>query len=94
MPPPLSMSDPRYRLARWRRLREQVIRRDGVRCSTPGCTTDMRGKYKIHVDHIVEVRDGGPFWDPTNLHVLCKPHHRSKTILTAAIRSEPVSPNA
>ena len=47
-----------------------------------------------HVDHIIEVRDGGDFWNPLNLCVLCKPHHDAKTMAVLADRTEPVSPNA
>jgi 5-methylcytosine-specific restriction endonuclease McrA len=88
------MSDPRYGTKRWRTLRAQVIRRDGPHCSLPHCTSDMSEPGMIHVDHIVEVEDGGPFWDPTNLRVVCKRHHFAKTLETAATRGGPISPNA
>jgi 5-methylcytosine-specific restriction endonuclease McrA len=89
------MADPRYRTARWRRLREHVIRRDGRTCSIPGCQTTMTAKRMTHVDHRVEVSDGGSFWDLNNLHILCKPHHDAKTLTVAADRNhQPCSPNA
>lgn len=49
------------------------------------------------VDHIVEVKDGGDFWDPTNLQVLCTYHNREKGKIAWAkreLQGERVSPNA
>ena len=34
-----------------------------------------------HVDHIVEIEDGGPVWDRENLQGLCQGCHSSKTAL-------------
>jgi 5-methylcytosine-specific restriction enzyme A len=87
------MDDPRYHTKRWQQLRVQVIRRDGKRCAYPYCTSDMDLPFMIHVDHIVEVDDGGPFWDPANLQTFCKPHHVAKTLNVRASRPQPVSPN-
>lgn len=85
--------DPRYSTARWQQLRRQVIRRDGQRCSVLGCHQEMRLPGMVQVDHIVEVLDGGAFWDPANLRVFCKPHHDAKTLAAKAQRTEPRSPN-
>jgi 5-methylcytosine-specific restriction endonuclease McrA len=55
----------------------------------------MTAKRMTHVDHRVEVSDGGSFWDLNNLHILCKPHHDAKTLTVAADRNhQPRSPNA
>lgn len=78
--------DRRYGTARWRRLREQVIERDGRVCAGPDCTSDMSAPRMTQVDHIVEVKDGGDFWDPDNLRVVCRYHHYSKTIETMGER--------
>lgn len=78
--------DPRYKSARWLRLRAAILRRDHHRCSIPGCTTDMTLPREAHVDHIHEVKDGGDFWDPSNLRVLCRRHHAAKTLSVAAER--------
>jgi hypothetical protein len=40
----------------------------------------------VYVDHIIEVKDGGAFWDAFNLQVLCRYHHYSKTIETMGDR--------
>lgn len=84
------MDDPRYHTERWQTLRRRIIRRDGARCSVLRCRNDQS---KLHVDHIIEVDDGGPFWDESNLQVLCKPHHDAKSSMVRAGRAEPVSPN-
>lgn len=73
-------TDPRYSSRRWRRLRDQVIRRDGPHCPVPGCTTDLTRPGLLHADHIHEVEDGGAFWDPTNVQLLCRYHHSAKTL--------------
>ena len=89
------MSDPRYHTQRWQQLRARVIKRDGGRCTVLGCQTDTTPKFKLHVDHIVEVGDGGDFWDETNCQTFCQPHHKAKTLDVKARRPirEPVSPN-
>lgn len=90
------MVDPRYHTKRWQDLRARVIKRDGGRCVVQGCQTDTSPKFKLHADHIVEVRtDGGNFWDETNVQTLCQPHHKAKTLDAKAKRpiQEPVSPN-
>jgi hypothetical protein len=40
-----------------------------------------------HVDHIVEVKDGGSFWDPGNLRLVCRFHHFEKSVQTIAGRA-------
>ena len=95
------MDDPRYHSRRWRELRAQVLKRDGPFCSVPGCQTDMSSKHQVQVDHILELKDGGDFWDPVNLQVLCKIHHSAKSLMQAGARLtrkaklnlEPTSPN-
>ena len=90
------MSDPRYRSGRWKKLRRQVILRDGPVCAIVGCESDMSSYRMVAVDHIIEVKDGGEFWDPTNLQVLCTYHNREKGKRAWALRTpleEPMSPN-
>lgn len=84
------MGDRRYSTQRWVRLRAQAIVRDGNRCVMGGCTNR---DAPLFADHIVEVRDGGAFWDVNNIQTLCKPHHDAKTLTVKAGRVEPVSPN-
>jgi 5-methylcytosine-specific restriction endonuclease McrA len=79
--------DRRYDTARWRLLRARVVARDGYRCTTPGCTTDTSKPRSLHVDHVIEVSDGGLFWDMANLRTLCWLHHGAKTRLVMANRA-------
>src|SRR6185437_1176984 len=50
-----NMSDPYYKTPAWRRLREEVLKRDRYRCTTPGCGRTDR----LTVDHIISRRRGG-----------------------------------
>lgn len=69
-----------YKLARWRRLREQVLERDGYVCQRTGVL--LVGVYPAPnsptVDHIVPHR-GDPelFWDEDNLQSVAKGWHDS-----------------
>ncbi|MXY35932.1 MAG: HNH endonuclease [Dehalococcoidia bacterium] len=58
---------------RWRRLRRQVLERDGYRCQACGKAG------RLEVDHIRRVRDGGEEWEPSNLQALCRGCHIAKT---------------
>ena len=88
------MTDPRYNSQRWKRLRAQVVAMYGRRCAVSGCTSDMSRPRMCHVDHVIEVQDGGAFWDISNLQLVCYPRHSSKSPDVAARRAEPRSPNA
>ena len=89
------MTDPRYKTARWKQLRRQVILRDGPVCAIVGCESDMSEYRMVAVDHVIEVKDGGEFWNPDNLQVMCTYHNRLKGQGAMARRSlnEPMSPN-
>ena len=89
----MTAPDPRYNTARWQQLRRQIIQRDGGHCTIPDCRTP-RTTRSLHVDHILEVRDGGPFWTPTNLTTLCRTHHYAKTLTVIAGRTPGTSPDA
>lgn len=52
----------------WRRVRLQVLDRDGRRCQIRG--PRCRGAA-TEVDHIVPAADGGPLFDPANLRAAC-----------------------
>lgn len=62
------MTDPIYRSAEWRIVRQAVLKRDQYRCQIrlEKCQGTARA-----VDHIVDWRDGGPPYDPTNLRAAC-----------------------
>ena len=66
----------RYNTARWRRIREIVLERWPL-CS---CCSDVGRVVPARVvDHITPVRDGGPFWDLSNLQSLCDSCHNAKS---------------
>ncbi len=88
------MPDPRDKTLRWKKLRLRIIARDGKLCAFPDCQVDMSEPGMTTVDHITEVRDGGLFWDPNNLRVVCRPHNQAKGLASTAQRSVPTSPNA
>lgn len=64
-----------YGLARWKRLRADVLRRDLYTCQC-GCGHVEPDTSQLVADH-VEDHHGDPvmFWDPSNLQTLWKPHH-------------------
>ena len=61
-------ADKRYNLARWKKLRRQILERDNYECQLrrTGCTTVASA-----VDHIESPREGGAFFDPANLRAAC-----------------------
>ena len=59
---------PEYK-GRWQAVRKRILERDGHLCQirTPKCTI-----HATHVDHIIPVTQGGPWWEPTNLRAACQ----------------------
>lgn len=57
-----------YRSPQWRRVRLEVLERDGHKCRLR-----MRKCTGVadQVDHIVRPDDGGSFFDPSNLRASC-----------------------
>lgn len=62
-------STPEFR--EWRRI---VVSRAGNRCEQ--CGSDSG---RMYADHIVELKDGGAPFDPSNGQCLCATHHGLKT---------------
>ena len=58
---------PAYR-GPWQTIRKQILNRDNHTCQIRGtrCTGTA-----THVDHIIPVTAGGPWWDPDNLRASC-----------------------
>lgn len=75
--PAPKVTDNFYHSSEWVALRRAVIRRDRNTCQWPGCG---RSEQRMFVDHIIEIRDGGPKLDPHNCRTLCGSHHTEKTI--------------
>ncbi len=61
------MAKPQY-TGPWPKLRLQVLTEANGHCEIngPRCT-----KVATHVDHIIEVREGGAWWDRSNLRASC-----------------------
>jgi 5-methylcytosine-specific restriction endonuclease McrA len=59
-----------YRHPMWPTVRLRILQRDGYACQLklPKC----RGKARA-VDHIIDWRDGGGWFDATNLRAACIP---------------------
>ena len=65
-----------YSTARWGRVRKIQLGRESMcrHCRERGVLVEAS-----HVDHIVEIADGGDPWDLDNLQSLCKSCHTRKT---------------
>lgn len=68
--------DKRYKTKRWRTLRLQVLQESPL-CYSCQCSGSVKAARVI--DHIDPVRQGGEFWDITNLQPLCDSCHNSKS---------------
>ncbi len=63
--------EPYYGTQAWKRLRAQVVMRDGYQCIARDCNTPDRGiGGRLIVDHVVERRKGGAD-HPSNLRTFC-----------------------
>lgn len=62
-----------YKSKRWKRVRWQVLHRDGFRCTACGKAG------RLEVDHIRRIEDGGDWYDLDNLKTVCRGCHLQKT---------------
>lgn len=62
----------------WRRLRDQIMERDGHLCQCPACKKRPVPKVAHEVDHIKPVAFGGTD-DPGNLQAINRDCHKAKT---------------
>ena len=68
----------KYRQARWKKIREQVISRDKGRCQQ--CLRTGHVKLGSEVDHILKAEDNQElFYELRNLQLLCRKCHSIKT---------------
>jgi 5-methylcytosine-specific restriction protein A len=71
---------PAYQSREWKALIAAIIRERGRSCQDPRCTTPNRAAgARVYGDHIIELQDGGPLLDPSNIQLLCAPCHGRKT---------------
>lgn len=83
--PPVKLVDPFYESREWRALAGAVKRQRRYVCEA--CGFDGRAQpWRIHADHVVEIRDGGARLDPLNVQLLCHACHNGKTAKAKAQR--------
>lgn len=63
--------------------RREILRRDGPGCAHCGATD-----FPLQLDHVVEVSDGGPEWDVSNLQLLDRWCHQAKTNACRRLRRD------
>lgn len=70
--------------------REYVLRRDGFSCQDTVCPNFHvpMPPAELHVDHVVELADGGANFDYANCTTRCKLSHAAKTVASAQARKE------
>ncbi|MEF1310682.1 HNH endonuclease [Vibrio mytili] len=66
-----------YDSQRWQLLRKQAIREGKGLCRQ--CLAKRRYTPFHSVDHIKPISQGGEFYDPNNLQLLCDECHKAKT---------------
>lgn len=76
-----------YHTTRWKKLRAAKVAINPIceHCETLGIARSVE-----EVDHIIEIEDGGTFWDISNLQSLCRRHHKIKTDKAKADRLKSV----
>lgn len=62
----------------WRRLREQILERDGYLCQCQACEKRSVPLIAHEVDHIKPIAQGGTD-DPKNLQAINRDCHKAKT---------------
>ncbi len=85
-PPPPKKAEPFYGSAEWQEVRERLKAQRGERCETCG----NRGRVILH--HIVERKDGGAPFAPSNLIFQCDPCHGKVTAANRSLRADGKEP--
>ena len=84
--------DPIYKTPEYESWRAEVIGRAHGRCQDPRCQHPGRRGMRLFADHVVELKDGGAPFDPSNGLARCGSCHSRKTAEERAKRmrrSEP-----
>lgn len=88
--PPPKTADDIYSTPEYRQWRATVIGRANGRCQDPRCKARHWPGQRLFADHIVELRDGGAPFDPTNGQALCSSAHQYKTARARAARARQI----
>lgn len=78
--PPPKTAEPIYttrEYAEWRRI---VISRAHGCCQDPSCKYPNRHGIRLFADHVIELKDGGAPFDPSNGLARCGSCHTIKTV--------------
>ena len=75
--------NPLYLSKQWRALRGRILVRDAYICQV--CFEIVTGR-RAHVDHIVELVDGGDPFEPSNLRCLCDRCNGRKAKMMQSLR--------
>lgn len=67
----MAHADRMYSTAHWKKLRLQILDRDGWRCHWCGVELPHDASRRAQVDHLTAVVDGGPRYAPANLVASC-----------------------
>ena len=81
--PPEKVVESFYSTSQWKETAAAVRRRDGYKCVKCGASDGW-----LPVDHIVERKDGGSDYDPSNLQTVCNSCHKKKTNAEAVKRGQ------
>lgn len=81
---PAKTADPFYLTPEHRAWREVVINRAGARCEEIDslgrrCERSEANGDRMYADHVIEIADDGPRFDPANGMCRCAHHHTLKT---------------
>ena len=63
-----------YSTRRWRRIRGDILERDGWQCTKCG---QAKPDFLLEVHHVKPIREGGDYWEYENLATLCRACHRA-----------------
>ena len=70
-----------YHTEQWKAARHEALR-----LARRACVACGRSACRLFVDHVTEIKDGGPAYEQSNLQVLCGACHTAKTVRTRAQR--------
>jgi hypothetical protein len=77
---PAKVADPFYEAGEWRSFIRAIKLQRGYVCEVVTCRKDCSDNHRGLIgDHIVERKDGGADFDPSNVMLMCTACHNRKT---------------